>query len=327
MNLKYCEDCSSKMSISKRRTLKSGRKTIQYKCNNCSTYETYPDEEVIETTSESIPIIGGPRILIMDIETSPIEAFVWGIWQQNVAAMTQIMEDWHLLTWSAKWLGQDEIFHDSLHLHKDAYNDDRTNDGPMLQRLWDLLDEADMIVAHNGDRFDIPKINARFLLNGMNPPSPYKRIDTLKIMKYSFRMTSNKLDYIVQLLGIGAKVSTGGMQLWIDCRNGDMDAFDRMLKYNDGDILILEELYVKLIPWMRSHPNVGVYINDDTPMCTGCGSGKMNPARDKHGHKKTWPTNLAEYDLYLCDNCGRYARGRVNKLSKAKRASLLTNVI
>lgn len=146
-----------------------------------------------------------PNILLLDIETAPIEAAVWGLWKQNVN-IEQIKSEWFMLTWSAKWLFDDKIFSDKLTLEEVKTQDDKR----ISESMWKFIDYADVVIAHNGDGFDIPRLNTRFILNGIKPPSPYQAIDTLKVARKVFSFSSNKLDFIARQLGIEGKMDVGG---------------------------------------------------------------------------------------------------------------------
>ena len=124
------------------------------------------------------------KVLILDIESSPIISHVWDIWEQNVA-LNQIQQDWHILSFSAKWLHSDEI------IYKDQSNAKNIEDDKaLLQEVWNLLDECDVCLTHNGIRFDIPKLNARFIQCGFPPPSSFRNIDTNRISRNKFNFTS-----------------------------------------------------------------------------------------------------------------------------------------
>ena len=251
-----------------------------------------------------------PKILVLDIETRPIMGYVWSLWKQNVG-LNQIVEDWTILTWAAKWYGDDYVYYGTA--------EGQPDDSQCLEDLWYLLDEADMIIAHNGDKFDIPKINARFLEHGWTPPSPYKKIDTLKVAKANLRLTSNRLDYIAKFLGFGGKLATGGMQLWIDCLNGKKKAWKRMLEYNIHDVVILEWVYETLRPWIKNHPNVALYSEDEATVCTVCGSHDIH----YRGHAYT---PVGKYQRYVCKDCGKWGRLGINELPKGKRRYLGRNI-
>jgi uncharacterized protein YprB with RNaseH-like and TPR domain len=148
------------------------------------------------------------KVLILDIETAPISAYVWGIWQQNVGTH-QIQSDWFCLTWAAKWLFEDKVYSGKLK-PKEATNQ---NDKRIIEGIWALVNEADIVIAHNGQKFDMPRLNSRFILNGLQPPLPYQIIDTLLHIRRQFGFTSNKLDYVNKLLNLERKKETS-FELW-----------------------------------------------------------------------------------------------------------------
>lgn len=230
------------------------------------------------------------KILLLDIESSPNVAHVWGIWQQNVG-LNQLMESSYVLCWAAKWLGSDEVMFDSVHVSKPK---------KMLKRIHDLISEADAVVHYNGTKFDMPTLNKEFLLHEMNPPAPYKQIDLLKQVRSQFRFPSNKLDYVAQRLGLGKKTSHEGHELWVKCMNKDKDAWFRMEEYNKQDVILLEKLYVRLLPWIKNHPNHN--HSSDNHVCPTCGSHNIQ----KRG---TAVTTTASYQRYQCRACGSWSQG------------------
>lgn len=254
----------------------------------------------------------GPKILILDIETAPIIAHVWGIWDQNVG-LNQIKTDWHVLSWSAKWFGKKEIMYADQRNSKNIEDDKK-----LLSEIWRLLDEADIIVTQNGKAFDQKKLNARFILNGMQPPSSYKHIDTKQIASRKFAFTSNKLEYLTaKLCKKYKKVKPKkfqGFELWKACLAGNKAAWEEMERYNKYDVLSLEELYTKLIPWDNSI-NFALYTDEITRVCS-CGSKKFN----KKGFAYT---SVGKYQRYKCAKCGSESRSTENEFSKEKRNSLV----
>ena len=250
-----------------------------------------------------------PKILIFDIETAPLEVYVWGLWDQNIA-INQIKHDWFILSWSAKWLFKSNIHHARL-TSKEALNKD---DKRITKHLWRLIDEADIVIAHNLDRFDRPKMNTRFLKHDLAFPSPYQSIDTLKIARKEFKVSSNKLNYLCQFLGLNLKANTGGFELWIKCMQGNEDALKKMDKYCQQDVSILEELYLRLRPYIHSHPNVGLYMESNKTLCPNCGSDKL-----KWGHKYTTPVN--QFYTARC-GCGAFVRSKTSIVNKEKRKVL-----
>src|SRR5712664_1179773 len=192
------------------------------------------------------------KILFLDIETAPSLGWVWGKWQQNVI---DFKKDWYMLSFAYKWANEDQIHVKGL-IDYPGYKRHTENDKALAKDLWKLLDEADIIIAQNGDAFDIPKINTRFLIHGLQPPSPYKTVDTLKIARKAFAFDSNKLDDIGHYLKIGRKLPHTGFHLWKGCMSGDPESWKTMKEYNAHDIDLLEQLYYKVRAWDKQHPQV-----------------------------------------------------------------------
>lgn len=255
----------------------------------------------------------GPRVLLFDIETAPIIAHVWGLWENNVG-LNQIVVDWHVLSWSAKWLEDPstKVMYDDQRASKNIEDDKR-----LLQGIWDLLNEADVVITQNGKSFDQKKLNARFILNGFQPPSSYKHIDTKLIAKRHFAFTSNKLEYMSDKLNIKYKKMKHdkfpGHEMWTECLKGNIEAWKEMEKYNKYDVLALEELYEKLIPW-DSSINFNLYTDDEENVCK-CGSKDFI----KNGF---YYTSVGKYQKHRCKKCGAETRDRANLFSKEKKGSL-----
>lgn len=257
------------------------------------------------------------KILTLDIETSPIMAKVWDLWKQNVS-LDQIEDDWYIMSYSAKWLDRDEVMYEDC---RDTIGDDYH----LLTGLHKLLDEADIVIAHNGDRFDIPKINARFILNGFMPPAPYKTIDTVKVAKRTFKFTSNKLAYLTDKLTKDKKLDHakfGGWKLWNECMKGNEEAWEEMKAYNEMDVISLEELYLVLRPWMPNHPSVTAFADrqvlteEDPVFCPKCGSHHVN----KRGF---YFTNKGKYQRFQCVTCGGWSSMTHSENSTEQRKNLL----
>lgn len=180
------------------------------------------------------------KILMLDIETAPNTAYVWGLFKQNIAP-GNLTESSYILCWSAKWVHKSTVYGDSCQNPK--------NYKRMMMGLHKLLDEADTVVHYYGSKFDIPTVNKEFVKLCIPPPSPYKQVDLKLVVGRVFRFESNKLDYIAEKLGFGKKMKTT-FQLWIDCMNGDRKAWSYMKKYNRHDVVLLEKVYKRLTPWI-----------------------------------------------------------------------------
>mgnify|MGYP004417312633 CR=1 FL=1 len=241
-----------------------------------------------------------PKILLWDVETSPLLSYTWGIWEQNVI---KVHTDWYMLCFSARWLGEKKFYTFALPDFPTEYKKNPESDKALMEKLWDLLDEADMVIAHNGDKFDVRKANTRFIANHIMPPSPYKQIDTLKIAKKYFAFTSNKLADLAEKLGLKRKLETGGFELWLGCIRGDKKAWAKMKAYNKQDVVVLEEVYERLKGWHGTHPNVN-FITRKSMRCKNCGSDdlmKRGYARIATGWKQ----------IYVCNACGASSRGEL----------------
>ena len=222
--------------------------------------------------------------------------WVWDFGKQYVPPTNLVKDEdnkqrvWHVLSWAAKWLYDDNVMSDIV-TPKESINRD---DSRVLNSIWKILDEADIVIAHNGDRFDLRKLNARFILNDMPPPSPYKSIDTLKIARKEFAFSSNKQDFLTKTFGLAEKLKTD-FQLWIDCMNGDKKALDNMLNYNERDVVGLEQVYLKLRPYIKNHPNLGVLMDEN--VCPSCGSKSIKASN------ATYFTSSNEFPVYRCSGC------------------------
>lgn len=230
------------------------------------------------------------KILLLDIETAPNIGHVWGLWQQNIS-LNQLMESGYVLCWSAKWLGEDWIYFDSVQ---------KKSTKSMLKGIYRLLDEADAVVHYNGKKFDIPTLNSEFIKNGYKPPSPYKQLDLLETVKSQFRFPSNKLEYVSKALGIGEKLKHVGHELWVGCMIGDPQCWETMEDYNVQDVKLLEDLYMILRPWIKNHINYSLY-SDDSFVCPNCGSDRLV----KRGLYKT---THSIFQRYKCISCGKWCK-------------------
>lgn len=254
------------------------------------------------------------KILVLDLETAPLTVYSWGLFDQNIG-LNQIKSDWHILSWAAKWLGDPPS--------KTFYMDNSRakniqNDKALVEGLAKLLNSADIIVTQNGDAFDIKKLNARAVINGLPPIKPCKSTDILKEGRKVFKFTSHKLEYVTETLNKKYKKlkheDYPGFDLWKAILNGDKKAWAAMRKYNIHDVLATEEAYLTIQGWIKTQ-NLACY-SDDAVMRCRCGSGNLQ----KRGYVHT---DTAKYRVYQCQTCGKWPRGSVNLLSPEKKLALL----
>ena len=260
-----------------------------------------------------------PKVLVLDIETAPIKGYVWGLWQNNLG-LNQIDSDWFILSYAAKWLGdpEDKVMYDDMRGIVDTEDDTH-----LLEDLWQLVDEADIVLSQNGKKFDLKKINARFILNGFLPPRPYKQIDTLVIAKQVFGFTSNKLEYMTdKICKKYKKLKHGkfsGFELWKQMMLDNPEAWEECEIYNKYDVLSLEELYLAMAAWDSKHLNFNLYHDNNEHVCR-CGSKDL--VEDGFAY-----TAKSKFQQYKCNDCGATTRGSANLFSKEKRQSLQLNIL
>jgi RNase_H superfamily len=250
------------------------------------------------------------KILLLDIETAPHKAYVWGLWDQNIT-LDRLEEPGFTLCFSARWLGTKKILFHSV--EQDGHKN-------MIIAAHKLLDEADAVVHFNGTKFDIPILRGEFLLRNMRPPSPFKQIDLYRVFRRQFRFPSNKLDYALRILDIGEKVRHRGMDLWKGCMKKDPKCWREMKRYNIGDIKGLEPLYKRLLPWINNHPNHGTFAGHDHPTCTNCGSTHLQARGDAR-------TKVGVYRRYQCMGCGTWVRGACSVLPRGSQQKVLRQIV
>lgn len=244
------------------------------------------------------------KILVFDIETAPVLAYVWGLRDENIG-LNQIQCDWYVIAWAAKWYGEPAS--------KIIYRDQRTaknveGDKKILRDLWKLLDEADIVITQNGKNFDTPKLNARFIMHGMKPPSPYKHLDTYQIVRHAARFTSNKLEYLTEKLCKKYKKLSHekfpGFSLWKECLRGNLKAWNEMRRYNIHDVLATEELYTKIRAWAPENAPRAYNVGRLSMQCAMCGTvGKMV-------FKGYSYTRVSRFRQLKCNKCGRWTYGQ-----------------
>jgi hypothetical protein len=250
------------------------------------------------------------RILTLDIETSPIVSYTWGLFDQNVG-LNQIKDDWRILAWAAKWLGDPPS--------KVMYMDNSKSRGvqddkQLVVGLSKLLNEADVIITQNGDAFDVKKLNARAIINKLPPIKPVRSIDILKEGRKVFKFTSHKLEYITSVLNDKYKKlkheEYPGFELWSAIMKGDKRAWAVMKKYCIHDVLSTEEAYTKLAPWIKTGR-----ITDFMVGCK-CGSNILQ--------SRGWATTVAgRYQRYQCVACGKWLKSPTNEYTAQQKRGIL----
>lgn len=233
----------------------------------------------------------GPKVLTLDIETSPNVADVWRLFGEQRISMAQLHETSRVICWAGKWYGRRPVEFRSE--HHDGYE-------ATIRRAHEVLDEADIVIHFNGKRFDVPMLKREFIKLGLNPPSPFRQVDLFQVAK-TIGFPSRKLDFVAQDLGIGSKVKHEGHSLWTACLAGDERAWARMRAYNVGDVRLTERVYQRLLPWIGNHPHYGLHSGNEGA-CPRCGGDRLQ----RRGFAYT---AVGIYQQLHCQSCGSWSRG------------------
>lgn len=237
------------------------------------------------------------RILLFDVETAPLLGHVWHPFGDYMR-VNQLVNESFMLTWAAKWYDGRDV--ESNHLT--GREAQKQNDKRLVRELAALVKEADAIIAHNLDRFDLKVLNGRLLYHGLDPLPPVVQIDTLKLAKGSFKVAFNRLDYLGEFLGVGRKIKTD-FDLWKGAYMGDEDALREMTVYNEQDVILLEAVFNKIKPYVKNLPRLVDPSTQNELACPSCGSTKLQ----RRGYYRTRSANYAKVQ---CQECKRYSRFR-----------------
>lgn len=232
----------------------------------------------------------GPKILTLDIETSPTLAWVWGQRKQNIY-LDQIVQPTRVICFAAKWHHKPNV------MFRSEFHDGSTE---MIEFAHFLLDRADAVVTYNGDSFDIPHLNREFAERKLTPPSPFKSIDLYKVARKNMRFFSHKLQHITERLELTGKLQNNGLELWLECMAGNPKKWAEMRRYNKRDVVTTEEFYDEAIPWLGQGFNQALYVDavDGELVCPKCGvAGRLQ----KRGFRYT---AVSKFQRYYCSACG-----------------------
>lgn len=229
------------------------------------------------------------RYLLWDVETSHMIAATFQLRDIDLQP-DNIIQDWYIICAAWKFLDEDKVYTVSVS------SKDPSNDYGVVKFLLEVLSQSDCLIAHNGDAFDLKKLNTRAIYHGFKPLPPLRTIDTLKVARRYFKFSSNRLDYLGKFLGVGEKQATSP-GLWMRVLKGDFGAIREMVQYNKQDVRLLEKVYLKLRPYMTSHPNEGIGLG--VPACRNCGSVHIK----RNGHKYTLTGKIQRL---TCVDCGAW---------------------
>ena len=234
------------------------------------------------------------KVLTFDIENAPNQVYSWGMFKQN-HTIDQIVESGRVFGFGGKWYHEAKPF---------FYGEGNLTHEEVIAKSHEELNKADILISFNGISFDLPHMNKEFLKVGLPPVKPSKHVDLLRVVRKQFNLTSNKLDYVAQFLGLGSKTKHTGFELWKDCMAGDAKAWALMEKYCKQDVALTESVYNALRPWIPNHPHLGVWLGENN-VCPNCGSeiDLTKPVDDSRA-----VAQVTAYNLYQCA-CGHWVRG------------------
>ena len=234
--------------------------------------------------------------LFFDIEMSYVLARLWGTGEQYIRH-DNIIDDKKIICVSYKWQYEDEV-------HTLKWEKNRKGewcDKKVVKEFIKVLGEADEICAHNGDRFDIREIRTRAIKHRLLMFPKYRSLDTLKKARKYFNFQSNKLDYLGQVFKVGRKLDHEGFRLWIDCKEGSptksKKALQKMVDYCEQDVLLLEDVFNVMMPYIDHNTNYAVLANAPKWACPECASKKV-----KLHHTDTTPMGYIKRHM-KCNSC------------------------
>lgn len=280
-----------------------GADALSFRCAHRHTAESHPQCYARHLTGEITTKqinhrFRSAKILLLDIETSLMKFYGFSPKTEYIPHGLMI-QDWSVLCWGAKWLFEPEIMGDVATPEESMKRIDKR----LLVGMWNLIEEADIVVTQNGINFDMKKLRSRFLLNGMNPFSPVQHVDTLKVSREVFGWSYNRLDFLGMKFGIGKKADME-IEDWISCSEGSQEHLTKMFEYCKRDVApLLEDVYLKMLPWIPNHPNLGIYAEHDADVCPKCESQDL-----KWGIK--YPTPAGSWEGFRCNSCGAIGRGK-----------------
>jgi predicted RNA-binding Zn-ribbon protein involved in translation (DUF1610 family) len=242
-----------------------------------------------------------PKISVIDIETFPNIGYTWQKYEQNLLAYKQ---HGYMLSFAAKDLEDSRVTVRALPDYK-GYKPGSADDKALVKDLWTWFDESDVIIAHNGNAFDVKKSYSAFLKHGLPPPRPTKFVDTKLVAKRVMRQDSNSLADLALFFGLGSKLRTGGIDLWLDVEKGIGAAWKKMRQYNAHDVILLEMVYKKMLPYMNNHPNYNLLTGEELT-CPNCGSHHVQ----RRGYQTTRVTRSARFQ---CNDCGAWSSKPMDK--------------
>lgn len=243
----------------------------------------------------------GPKIRLWDIELGPIIVNTYSL-KTNYIRPENIIRDKWIVCAAWKDLGKSKITSTCVLSDRERFNKCYHDDEKVVKDLYDMVSNTDILIAHNGDKFDWKIFMGRCAYHGLKPPRKPKTIDTLKVARKEFGFTSNSLRYLAKHLGLEEKDESPD---WNQISAGSASEIRKCVQYNRKDVTTLEAVYERLKPYISNHPNLGLYQNLEHKTCRACGNWDII----RNGYKIL---ASGKYQEYQCKSCGHWMRGSKN---------------
>lgn len=186
------------------------------------------------------------------------------------------------------------------------FKKDPTNDKKVVEKFAPIFEQADMVVGWYSKKFDEPYINSRLLYHNLHPLASVPHIDAWWTCKSRLKLNSNRLASASAFLGVEEKTPLNG-RIWVQAMAGHKNAINYVVKHCEQDIVVLEQVYERLLPLIDSHPNVNVG-SASPDACPKCGTeGKLH----KRGYR--W-ARVSKTQRFKCNACGGWSLGKIERI-------------
>lgn len=226
-------------------------------------------------------------------KVSPAKILIWDIESTNLNASfgTILCIGW-------KWYGEKKVHVPTILQHQKR---GMLDDKHLVAEFARVFAECDYHVAHYGSRFDLPMINTKLAKYELNPLPPKPMVDTWRVARRELRMHSNRLQALAQYLDVAHQKTPISFDDWLNAAHGNKKAMREVVDHCEKDVLVLEEVFAKLRPWVREEPSAALFANIGDMDCTSCGSSHVT----RKGFKVS---RTRRYQQWQCQTCGKWMR-------------------
>ena len=244
--------------------------------------------------------------LFFDIETSPCIGWFWRPSYRTRLSYNNVIEDAKIICVSYKWQDKNKV-------HTLDWGTKKV-DMKLIHEFVKIMNKANEIIGHNGDRFDIPWVRTRALYHGIHNVPRWQTLDTLKSVRSNLKLPSNRLDAIGRYFDLGEKIKVDG-DLWQNIVFGDGSRMEEMIDYCEQDVVLLQQVYEKIIGVVPLKSHAGVIKGGSKWSCPNCGSVDII----RNGtHVTTTGTEKQKMQCKSCKRCYRISTKQYSKFLEYK---------